>query len=351
MRIGIATVQVPFISGGAEIHARLLKEQLLLRQHEVDIITLPFKWYPPSKILEHIEAVEKIDLTEANGQKIDRLITMKFPMYFVKHPNKVGWILHQHRQAYELFETNHSDMHLSDEGHDVRQTIHCLDTTKLPEHQYLFTNSQHVADRLWRYNRIHAQALYHPPEDHELLHCEHYGDYILAPGRLDDIKRQALMVEALAYLPAIKLILIGNASTPYGTWLQQRIEELGLQDRVIIKGFVSRDEKISLYANALAIYNGAYEEDYGYATLEGFFSSKPVITHTDSGGPLEFVIDQENGYVTEPSAAAIASALEGLTASNAKIMGNAGRQLMMKMNLNWDFIIDSLLRHPPVTTL
>jgi len=346
MRIGIATVQVPFMSGGAEIHARLLQEQLILRQHEVDIITLPFKWYPPRTILEHIEAVANIDLTEVNGQKIDRLITMKFPMYYVEHPNKVGWILHQHRQAYELFETKHSDMHLSAEGRDVCQTIRCLDTTKLPEHQRLFTNSQHVANRLWRYNRVHAEALYHPPEDYELLHCDGYGDYILLPGRLDDIKRQLLMVEALAYLPSIKLILIGNANTPYGKLLQQRVAELGLQARIIIKGFVSRKEKISLYANALAVYNGAYEEDYGYVTLEGFFSSKPVITHTDSGGPLEFVIDQQNGFITEPSATAIAKALEGLSKSQAQTLGEAGKQRMLSLNLSWDFIIDSLLQNP-----
>ena len=34
---------------------------------------------------------------------------------------------------------------------------------------------------------------------------------------------------------------------------------------------------------------GVYDEDYGYITLEAFFAGKPVITHTDSGGPLEFV--------------------------------------------------------------
>ena len=69
MRIGIATVQVPFITGGAEIHVRLLKEQLEHRGHIVDIITLPFKWYPPQVLLDSIKAVEYLDLTEVNAQK------------------------------------------------------------------------------------------------------------------------------------------------------------------------------------------------------------------------------------------------------------------------------------------
>lgn len=342
MRIGIATVQVPFITGGAEIHARLLKEQLELRGHVVDIITLPFKWYPPQILLDSIKAVEFLDLTEVNGQKIERLITMKFPMYYVNHPNKVAWLLHQHRQAYELYETQYSDLHLTDEGRNATHKIRCLDTQKLPAHKQLFTNSKNVANRLWRYNRLHAEALYHPPEDYEQLFCDTYGDYILVPGRLDAMKRQLLIVEALVHHPTLRLILMGNADTPYGDALRNRAQTLGIQDRVVIKGFVSREDKITLYANALAVYNGAYEEDYGYVTLEGFFSSKPVITHTDSGGPLEFVVDQKNGFVTEPSSLSIAAALDGLTVKKAQKLGEAGRQLMLDLNLNWDFIVDSL---------
>ena len=342
MRIGIATVQVPFITGGAEIHVRLLKEQLEHRGHSVDIITLPFKWYPPQVLLDNIKAVEYLDLTEVNGQKIELLITMKFPMYYINHPNKVAWILHQHRQAYELYETQHSDLHISNEGRDATQVIRNLDTQKLPEHKQIFTNSKNVANRLWRYNRIVAQALYHPPEDYDQLFCESYGNYILVPGRLDEMKRQLLIVEAIACHPTLNLILIGNADTPYGDALRKRVQYLGLGDRILIKGFVSRKEKINLYANALAIYNGPYEEDYGYVTLEGFFSSKPVISHTDSGGPLEFIIDHENGFITEPSSKEIAAVLEELTVQKARKLGNAGRQLMLDLDLNWNFIINSL---------
>ncbi len=344
MKIGIASVQVPFMFGGAEIHARLLKEQLLSRGFEADIITLPFKWYPPQQILEHIKAVGLLDLSEVNGQRIDRLITMKFPMYYAEHPNKVGWILHQHRQAYELYDTVHSDLHLTPEGKAVRQKIIGLDTRKLPEHRHLFTNSKNVARRLWRYNRIQAEALYHPPEDYQQLFCSDYDSYILVPGRLESIKRQLLIVEALVDLPRLSLIIIGQCHTPYGDELKHRVEVLDLQDRVHFKGFVSRKEKITLYANALAVYNGAYEEDYGYITLESFFASKAVITHVDSGGALEFVVDQENGFITQPTPEAIHEALADLTPIKARSLGCSGRLLLEEMQLNWDHIIDTLLR-------
>jgi len=343
MKVGIATVQVPFMSGGAEIHARLLKEQLVLRGFEADIITLPFSWDPPQNLLDHIQAVELLDLTAVNGQKIDQLITMKFPMYFAHHPNKVGWILHQHRHAYELYDSPMGYLHLSDEGRSVVQRLHYLDSLRLPEHQRLFTNSKTVANRLWRYNHVHAEALYHPPEDYERLHCERYDPYILVPGRLEEIKRQLLILEALVDVPRLELVVIGQVNTPYGRVFEDRVRVLGLQSRVHIKGFVSREEKITLYANALAVYNGAFEEDYGYVTLEAFFSSKPVITHTDSGGPLEFVVNEQNGFVVAPSPDAIRTVLTSLSVNSARPLGEAGRQLMSNLNLNWDFIIDSLI--------
>ena len=46
MRIAIATVQVPFIRGGAEILVDMLRDELKKRGHQVDVITIPFKWYP-----------------------------------------------------------------------------------------------------------------------------------------------------------------------------------------------------------------------------------------------------------------------------------------------------------------
>jgi len=344
MKVGIATVQVPFISGGAEIHARLLKEELIKRNIEAEIITLPFKWYPAASLLNNIQAANLLDLTEVAGVKIDRLITMKFPIYYANHPNKVGWILHQHRQAYELYNTEHSDLHTHKDGQYACQQIHQLDTQRLTEHKHLFTNSKNVAQRLWRYNRVKADALYHPPEDYEQLYCENYEPYILVPGRLDAIKRQQLIVEAIQRHPKLRLVIIGNDNTPYGAQLKKTVETLGLTDRIDFKGFVSREEKTKLYANALAIYNGALEEDYGYLTLEGFFSSKPVITHTDSGGPLEFIDNGHNGIITAPNSEALSEALAQLTHTRARTMGAAGRQTMTDLNLNWDNIIESLLQ-------
>ena len=51
-----------------------------------------------------------------------------------------------------------------------------------------------------------------------------------------------------------------------------------------------------------AIVFAPFDEDYGYVTLESFLAHKPVITTPDAGGPLEFVRDDDNGLICEPTA-------------------------------------------------
>ena len=103
MKIAIATVQVPFITGGAEIHAEMLCRELKKRGYQADIVTIPFKWYPTDTLLNCMLMGRMMDLNEVNGEKIDRVIAMKFPAFYLQHENKVLWLLHQHRQAYDLW--------------------------------------------------------------------------------------------------------------------------------------------------------------------------------------------------------------------------------------------------------
>ena len=79
MKIVITTVQIPFITGGAEVLASALRDQIRQRGHEAEIVALPFKWYPPKRILGCMLGARLVDLTEVNGTPIDRVIALKFP--------------------------------------------------------------------------------------------------------------------------------------------------------------------------------------------------------------------------------------------------------------------------------
>ncbi len=322
----------------------MLRCELNKRGFETDIVTIPFKWYPPKQILDCMKIARLVDIAEVNGQKIDRVIAMKFPAYYIKHKNKVLWLLHQHRQAYELWGTPYGDLHTMKFGQEVRDFIIRCDNTLIPQARKIFTNSATTAKRLSMYNSITATPLYHPPRNSEKFHCSCFDDYIFYPSRISPMKRQILIVEAIPFCKSpVRLILAGGSEPEMLTNLKKIIERNHLQDRVEIRGIISDDEKIKLYSECLGVYFGPYQEDYGYVTLEAFFSGKPVITHPDSGGPIEFV-NSENGFIVDPNPEKIAEILDFLYEHRdiAKKMGKHGRALMETIPMNWDYIIREL---------
>ncbi|HMF58514.1 MAG TPA: hypothetical protein VK619_19370, partial [Pyrinomonadaceae bacterium] len=195
MRILIATTQVPFIRGGAEAHAEGLRDALIASGHETEIVAMPFKWYPPEKILEHMLACRLTDLTEVSGTPVDLLIGLKFPAYLIPHPNKVLWILHQFRTAYELWDHPLGDLIYSPNGAEVRDSIRRADMKLIPEAKKVFANSANVARRLKEFCGIDAEPLYHPPPNAEKFYSSDMEDYFFFPSRLCLPKRQALVLE------------------------------------------------------------------------------------------------------------------------------------------------------------
>jgi len=80
-RILIATTQVPFVRGGAELHAEGLLEALRANDCDAEIAAIPFKWYPAERLLDAMLACRLLDLTEYSGTPVDLLIGLKFPAY------------------------------------------------------------------------------------------------------------------------------------------------------------------------------------------------------------------------------------------------------------------------------
>lgn len=346
VKIAIATVQVPFITGGAEILVQMLKSELVQRGHQAEIVTIPFKWYPAEKIVDCMMMGRMMDLTEVNGEKIDKVIAMKFPAFYTKHEHKVLWLMHQHRQAYDLWETKFGDLHKFPNGDNVRRLIIESDKRYISEAEHIFAIAQNTANRLMKYNGIAAEALYHPPLNYEKLRCDSYGDYIFYASRIDSIKRQRVLVEAMKHTKTgVKAIISGSGSEKEIKHIQKIIEENNLQNKVKLTGFISEEEKINYYANCLGVYFGAYDEDYGYITLESFFAQKPVIVHEDAGGPLEFVKNQANGYVIPENPQKLAELIDKWYEDKkiAQKMGENGYRTVIEKNINWNYVIDKLL--------
>jgi glycosyltransferase involved in cell wall biosynthesis len=340
----ICTTQVPFTSGGAESHVAGLRRALTEAGYNAEVVALPFKWYPPAEIMRSALAWRLLDLSEANGKPVDLVIGMKFPAYLVAHARKVLWIMHQYRAAYNLWDTPFDDLSSYPDGAQIRQWIHQADNRLIPEAKKVFANSKTVAERLRRYNQIESRPLYHPPPRAGSLRCGEQGDYIFYPSRLEPQKRQELLIEAAKHLRTpVKIILAGGARDPKR--YESLIRQHGVEDRVCLRGFVAESEIVDLYANALGVCYLPFDEDYGYVTLEGMLSGKPVVVARDGGGATEFIEHGRDGLIVDPEPRAIAEGLDTLYAdrARARALGERGREKLKAMNLSWENVVESLI--------
>src|SRR3954454_18652573 len=187
MRIAVCAPQVPFTRGGSEIFADDLVAELRERDHETELVTVPYKWYPGARVLSQAFVWRLLDLTESDGRAIDLVIATKFPSYAVRHPNKVVWLLHQFRQAYELDRTDLGQFGESAEDRATRSAVQRLDKVALGEARKLFSTSRNVAERIGRSPGLGAGVM--PPPPQELPYrTESYDDFVLSVGRLDRAK-------------------------------------------------------------------------------------------------------------------------------------------------------------------
>lgn len=348
MKIAITTVQVPFMKGGAEFLADNLKHAIEEYGHEAAILTMPFVDSTPEMIEDHIVASRMLDINNSWGGHIDQCIALKFPAYYMPHENKVAWVLHQHRAAFDLFNTEYSNIKDDETGRRVQRMIYNADRRYLPESKVIYTIAQNVTKRMEQYTHIQSIPLYHPCPDMDQFYLEEYGNYILMPSRINITKRQMLALEALTYTRSdVVLYLLGRAeNSVVEKQVRDYITEHNLSRRVRYLDFVPQDKKLELYARARAILFIPKDEDYGYITLEGMAASKPVITMKDSGGPLEFVTDGVNGIVSESNPKELAKHLDRIweDAALAEKYGMAGHETIKDMNITWEHVVKELIK-------
>ncbi|AFZ46106.1 glycosyl transferase group 1 [Cyanobacterium stanieri PCC 7202] len=346
MNILVVTVQVPFIRGGAEIHAESLVQALKNHGHSAEIVAFPFEAHPPQRMLDLMFAFRLLDFSSFSGRNIDLIIPLKFPAYFNEHPNKVAWLLHQHRDVYDLWGQPFSGLVHNPDALQYQQTIINGDTKALKECRKIYSNSQNVANRLKKYNGLDSTPLYHPPKNADQFHCEEAQSYFFFPSRLNRVKRQYLVLEALSKTHhKVKVLFAGSSDTGlYEEELQQMTEKLDIADRAIFLGQITEAEKIKYYAESIGVIYPPLDEDYGYVTLEGMLSSKPIITCDDSGGPLEFITNEETGIVTASEPLALARGMDQLWENRrlASHLGKNARQRYEALDITWTNVVNKL---------
>ena len=324
-RIAVVTSSPPMVEGGHMVIARSLVQALRESGHDADIIVTPQNRF--GRQASAYVATWFTDVGMTDGKTIDRVISLRYPSYAVRHESHVCWLNHTMREYYDLWDRFSGG--LGRKGllkERVRRFgIHAADRYLLGRNvERLFVQSRTIQQRLAMWPEVRSTVL-HPPAPQRPYRCDEYGDYIFMVSRLTPLKRADLLVEALATPEGkgLRAVIAGEGEDR--ARLEGLVAARGLKDRVHLAGRLDDGELIGHLARCRAVCFPPLLEDYGFVTAEAFASRKAVVTCRDSGGPAELVRDGVNGFVCEPAPAALATALRTLAddPSLAERMGAA----------------------------
>ncbi|PCE24959.1 lipopolysaccharide biosynthesis protein [Paraburkholderia acidicola] len=162
-------------------------------------------------------------------------------------------------------------------------------------------------------------------------------------GRIAPWKGQHVAIAALAHLPDVHLVLVGDAlygEHAYAQELRDLAKRIGVTERVHFVGF--RDE-IPAWMKAMDVilHTSTEPEPFGRVIVEGMAAAKPVIA-TAAGGVTEIIQHQRNGWLVQPGdEKELADAVSTLRASPdlAQRLAEQGHA-----DAQCDFSLDGFLR-------
>ena len=201
MRIAVCAPQVPFVRGGAEIMADTLVAELRAREHEAELVTIPFKWYPGTRVLDQAFLWRLLDLTESDGRPIDLVRRDEVPLLLssATRTSASGCCTSSGRPTSSTEPIWASSPKNPLTGRcGARSNV--WTGIALGEAKRLFATSRNVAERIERSTGLAAEVMPHPPQELPYRN-DGYGDFVLSVGRLDRAKRNDLLLEAAALDP------------------------------------------------------------------------------------------------------------------------------------------------------
>ncbi len=343
-RVAVVTSSPPFGAGGHLVIARALVTALRCAGHDADTVLTPshqFGRQASAYVATWLTNVHR----DQEGRPVDRVISLRYPSYAVRHPSHVCWLNHRMREYYDLWPSFLPTLHGPSRAKERirRFAIHRIDRYLLTHNvRRVVAQSRTIQARLQRFGGIPAGVLY-PPAPPRAYRCDGYGDYLFAVSRLTPLKRLDLLIEALALPPArgVRCVIAGDGEE--APRLTRLIRERSLESRVKLVGAVDSDQLVEHLARCRGVCFPPRDEDYGFVTVEAFSSAKAVITCSDSGGATELVEPGVNGMVAEPTAESLAAAIARLTDDRAFAERLGAAALRTAGTMTWATAVENLL--------
>ena len=157
--------------------------------------------------------------------------------------------------------------------------------------------SETVQRRIKDFHGRSSEVIY-PPVDTKRFQFKEYGDFWLSVNRIYPEKRIDLQFEVFRKLPEERLVIIGGYAE--GDHAAKYYEKLikNIPGNVEMRGAVSEEELIDLYARCKGLICTAQDEDFGLTPIEAMASGKPVVA-VNEGGFKETVVHGKTGLLVE----------------------------------------------------
>ncbi len=157
--------------------------------------------------------------------------------------------------------------------------------------------SETVQRRIKDFHGRSSEIIY-PPVDTKRFQFKEYGDFWLSVNRIYPEKRIDLQFEVFRELPEERLVIIGGYAE--GDHAAKYYEKLikNIPSNVEMRGAVSEEELMELYAKCKGLICTALDEDFGLTPIEAMASGKPVVA-VNEGGFKETVVHGKTGLLVE----------------------------------------------------
>ena len=363
---------------------RLSVDMVPTRRDVVDLEIPREVWDAAPEYFTYLRGRDGFDRLDT--RRFDAVVSTQPPSFSHRHPRHLSVFYHHHRVYYDLEDAYVAAGFARDPEVHRRAgvLIRELDGPRLDEVGWYLAGSTHVAARLARFNECTRVGLFHagPVSEVAPAHPAAAPDLggrgtgsVLSVGRHEFPKRSELVVAAAHLLPGQAFTLVGTGGreawarrldrrlatgsldaatlTDADLWCNtgsvdgreqegNLVEADGGGGRVEFTGWTSADDLSRRYAEAPCVVAPALAEDYGLTAIEAMAHGCPVVVCHDGGGLTELVDHEVTGLVVAPTPAAIAAAVERLTADPelARQLGANGRA--RAADLDWAHAADEL---------
>ena len=337
MKIIIVGSAHPYRGGLASFNERLASE-FVAEGHEVEIVTFTLQ-YPsflfPGKTQftdspkPQLDIVRRINSTnpfnwmkvgrEIRDKNADMVIFCYWMSFMAPSFGKIARIVHRNGKT-KCIALVHNMI-----PHEQNILDKILPPYFVKSMDGFIALSKSVADDINHFDKHNKPKTFspHPIYDHYGIHLDRNEAlqqlgldqncrYVLFFGLVRAYKGLDLLIDAFADEKLrdsnIKLIVAGEFYQDESIYRKQ-ISDLGIEDKIIIHNEFIPDDKVNLYFSAADIVAQTYKSaTQSGVTQIAFHFEKPMLV-TNVGGLGEIVINGKSGYVVEPKADEIASAL------------------------------------------